>query len=238
MASPQSPRTEQPGTEPAARPRRNHLVWPAAAVALGALLIHNSLDTPVQGLGSPTQVRPTTVFSSTPDVPEVETTSPSPTDDDSLPRSVPTRLSIPSIGVNAPFTKLNIGASGQLQAPPPNNTNLVGWFEGGVSPGERGAAIVVGHLDTKIGRAVFADLDTLQHGSLVKITRADGVTARFKVDSVQSFSKAAFPDDKVYADTPTPELRLITCGGVYNRTARDYMDNVVVFAHLDSAGPA
>ncbi|MFJ3336067.1 class F sortase [Streptomyces sp. NPDC086766] len=238
MASPQSPRTEQPGTEPAARPRRNHLVWPAAAVALGALLIHNSLDTPVQGLGSPTHVRPTTVYSSVPDVPDVEATPPPPTDDGSLSRSEPTRLSIPSIGVNAPFTKLNIGPSGQLQAPPPNNTNLVGWFEGGVSPGERGASIVVGHLDTKIGRAVFADLDTLQHGSLVKITRADGVTARFKVDSVQVFSKANFPNDKVYADTPTPELRLITCGGAYNRTVRDYEDNVVVFAHLDSTDPA
>ncbi|MET7382139.1 class F sortase [Streptomyces sp. NPDC005526] len=207
-------------------------------MALGALLIHNSLDTPVQGLGSPTQVRPTTVYSSAPDVPGIEATSPPPTADDSLSRSEPTRLSIPSIGVNAPFTKLNIGPSGQLQAPPPNNTNLVGWFEGGVSPGERGASIVVGHLDTKIGRAVFADLDTLRHGSLVKITRADGVTARFKVDSVQVFSKANFPNDKVYADTPTPELRLITCGGAYNHTVRDYEDNVVVFAHLDSTDPA
>ncbi|WP_445529797.1 class F sortase [Streptomyces cyslabdanicus] len=153
----------------------------------------------------------------------------------SLLRSEPTRLSIPDIGVNAPFTQLSLNASGQLNPPPANDTNLVGWFKGGPAPGERGASVVVGHLDTKTGPAVFAELPSLEPGAVVDITRADGTVARFKVDAIDSFSKAAFPDDKVYADTATPQLRLITCGGKYDRAKDGYQDNVVVFAHLDSS---
>ncbi|MGW2895360.1 class F sortase [Streptomyces sp. NPDC001212] len=152
----------------------------------------------------------------------------------SLPRSEPTRISIPEIGVDAPFTKLSVNASGQLNPPPANNTNLVGWFKGGPSPGERGASVVVGHLDTKTGPAVFAELDSLEPGAVVNITRADGTVARFKVDSIDAFSKAHFPDDRVYADTATPQLRLITCGGKFDRAKGGYQENVVVFAHLDS----
>ncbi|WP_253266498.1 class F sortase [Streptomyces sp. 6-11-2] len=152
----------------------------------------------------------------------------------SLPRSEPTRISIPKIGVDAPFTKLSVNASGQLNPPPANNTNLVGWFKGGPSPGERGASVVVGHLDTKTGPAVFAELDSLEPGAVVNITRADGTVARFKVDSIDAFSKAHFPDDRVYADTATPQLRLITCGGKFDRAKGGYQENVVVFAHLDS----
>ncbi|MGV9255285.1 class F sortase [Streptomyces sp. NPDC003697] len=237
MASSQPPQTEQSGTKPATRPRRNHLFWPAAAVALGALLIHQSLDSPVEGLPNRTLARATT---STPDIPQTPLLqSPTPTsaahDDKALPPSAPTRISIPDIGVNAPFTKLSVSNSGQLQAPPLDDDNLVGWFQGGASPGERGTSIVVGHVDTREGPAVFAQLEALEPGQFVNITRTDGVVARFKVDSVDTFSKANFPDKEVYADTPGPELRLITCGGPYNRTKKDYEDNVVVFAHLDSA---
>jgi sortase (surface protein transpeptidase) len=151
---------------------------------------------------------------------------------------VPTHISIPEIGVSAPFTPLSIGATGQLNAPPPADNNLVGWFEGGVTPGERGSSIVAGHVDTKTGPAVFLLLNTLKPGNTVDITRKDGVVATFEVDSVDSFSKANFPNDRVYADTPDAQLRLITCGGDYDKKAKDYEENVVVFAHLESSKDA
>jgi sortase (surface protein transpeptidase) len=111
---------------------------------------------------------------------------------------------------------------------------MVGWYRGGATPGEPGTAIVAGHVDTKTGPAVFLYLRTLKPGSAVNIARQDGTIATFKVDSVETFSKAEFPNDRVYADTPDPELRLITCGGAYDTKVQDYEDNVVVFAHLDS----
>ncbi|MER6011895.1 class F sortase [Streptomyces bluensis] len=222
---PQSCPSQQPQTKPASRSLPRALRWPLVAAGLGALLIHNSLE-------SRADLKPQAPPAvSAPAAPR--TTAPAA--DRALPRSVPKRLSIPQIGVNAPFTDLSIGASGQLNPPPADDTNLVGWFRGGASPGERGTSIVVGHVDTKTGPAVFSGLESLRPGSTVRITRADGIVARFKVDSVKAFSKADFPNKRVYADASSPELRLITCGGAYNRSTREYEENVVVFAHLDSA---
>ncbi|MEU8522469.1 class F sortase [Streptomyces sp. NBC_01216] len=153
----------------------------------------------------------------------------------SLSRSAPVRIVIPRIGVDAPFTDLAIGEGGHLDAPPPNDTNLVGWHADGPSPGEIGTAIVAGHVDTKTSAAVFAGLSRLTPGDRFDIRRADGRTATFAVDTLETFSKEDFPNDRVYADTDRPLIRLITCAGVYDKKVRDYKDNLVVFAHLADA---
>ncbi|MER7466828.1 class F sortase [Streptomyces sp. NPDC097981] len=207
------------------RPFWRAMAWPAVAVGVGALL---TLEPPSIPLVPAQRSQPAVV-------------APAPAHSDSyahvptLPRSMPKRLLIPRIGVDAPFTELSLTSSGQLGAPPPGNANLVGWYQGAASPGEVGASIVVGHLDTKTGPAVFVYLSKLKAGDKIDVVRADGIIVTFMVDSVNSFSKAHFPDRQVYSDSPRPELRLITCGGTYDRKARDYMDNVVVFAHLDAS---
>ncbi|MEU2439649.1 class F sortase [Streptomyces rubradiris] len=152
--------------------------------------------------------------------------------DGTLPRSAPTRLRIPAISVDAPFTTLALGSSGQLEPPPAGDTNLVGWYADGASPGERGTAIIAGHVDTVTSAAVFANLGRLEAGDRFSVERADGRTAEFVVDSAETFAKDDFPSERVYADADRPEARLITCAGDYDRTVRDYTDNLVVFAHL------
>ncbi|WP_435855927.1 class F sortase [Streptomyces rochei] len=149
-----------------------------------------------------------------------------------LPRSKPVRLLIPKISVDAPFTDLAIGENGQLQAPPPDDTNLVGWYAKGASPGETGTSIIAGHVDTKTSAAVFARLAQLDEGDVFHVRRADGRTASFEVDDVETFDKDDFPSKRVYGDTDRAEVRLITCAGDYDRKAKDYTDNLVVFAHL------
>ncbi|MEU1177023.1 class F sortase [Streptomyces sp. NPDC005820] len=149
-----------------------------------------------------------------------------------LPRSRPVRLRIPRISVDAPFTDLSLNAKGQLEAPPPNDTNLVGWHAAGPSPGEAGTAIIAGHVDTKISAAVFAGLQYLKKGDVFDVVRADRSVAHFEVDGTETFAKDDFPSERVYADTPRAEARLITCAGTYDRSAKDYKDNLVVFAHL------
>ncbi|EPJ41306.1 hypothetical protein STAFG_1649 [Streptomyces afghaniensis 772] len=149
-----------------------------------------------------------------------------------LPRSRPVRLHIPKISVNAPFTDLVIGRNGQLQPPPAHDTNLVGWYAKGVSPGEAGTAIIAGHVDTATSPAVFAGLSALKRGDRFHVARADGSRATFVVDDTDSFDKDDFPSERVYGDTPDAQVRLITCAGAYDRQARDYTENLVVFAHL------
>ncbi|MFE7614896.1 class F sortase [Streptomyces sp. NPDC057496] len=235
MAAPQS--TGSTPTRTASRTTLGRaLMWPAVTAGVGILLIYNSFGTPVD---DKPPAPPAAVASATPEILGSHAAPaplpPSPTTvGPTMPRSVPERLSIPAIGVNAPFTDLSLGANGQLDAPPPNDNNLVGWYKDGATPGERGASIVAGHVDTLTGPAVFLQLQYLKPGAKVDITRADGSVATFKVDSVEQFSKANFPDERVYADTNSAQLRLITCGGAYDKTAKDYKDNVVAFAHLDT----
>ncbi|MBM9509887.1 class F sortase [Actinacidiphila acididurans] len=211
------------------------LRWAVAAALLGALLIYNSAE----GKGSSALPPPPPQFAEQAAVPTVTPRS-APTGPlaPALPRSVPTKLSIPAIGVNAPFMDLHLDPSGKLDVPPENNTNLVGWYADGPTPGERGNALVDGHVDTTKGPAVFLFLRLLKPGSTADITRADGTVATFRVDSVETFAKDNFPDDRVYGDTQDAELRLITCGGTYDRGKHDYNSNVVVFAHLESSRKA
>ncbi|MEV0634516.1 class F sortase [Streptomyces sp. NPDC050619] len=149
-----------------------------------------------------------------------------------LPRSKPVRLLIPKISVNAPFTDLSVGPTGQLEAPPADDVNLVGWYAEGASPGEAGTSVIAGHVDTKTSAAVFARLGELEKGDVFQVARADRSKASFVVDSVETFDKDHFPSRRVYGDTAQAQVRLITCAGDYDRTVKDYKDNLVVFAHL------
>ncbi|MER5472096.1 class F sortase [Streptomyces sp. NPDC002685] len=148
-----------------------------------------------------------------------------------LPRSRATSLRVPSLGVEAPAVGLGLDRDRRLAAPPGDEPNLVGWYTDGPTPGERGTAVVVGHRDTRTGAAVFAPLERIRPGGLVEARRVDGRTAVYTVDAVRTYAKAHFPDQEVYGGRGRPELRLITCGGAYDRKA-GYAANVVVFAHL------
>jgi hypothetical protein len=145
--------------------------------------------------------------------------------------SIPTRIRIPSIRVNAPLIGLALTRSGSLDAPPARNKNLAGWYEAGTIPGETGTAIVAGHVDNTEGPAVFYDLGALKRGAHIEVDRRDGSVAVFTVDAVEVYAANNFPDEKVYGAAPRPELRVITCGGGYTKTT-GYLGNVVVFAHL------
>ncbi|MDH6216812.1 class F sortase [Streptomyces pseudovenezuelae] len=148
-----------------------------------------------------------------------------------LPRSRPIRVTIPYIDVDAPVIGLGLDREHRLTAPPEGDADQVGWYVGGPSPGERGTAVLVGHLDTHAGPAVFVGLGELDTGHRVELRRADGRTAVYTVDAVRTYEKAHFPNGEVYGTRDRPELRLITCGGSYDRRT-GYAGNTVVFAHL------
>ncbi|MFJ6619429.1 class F sortase [Kitasatospora sp. NPDC091335] len=211
------------------------------AAAVGLLLIYNSVDTGSDADGSQDRAAPPAAAApAVPGPSGAADAGPAPAaapQSPALGRAKPTRLRIPQIAVDAPFTELALNPAGQLDAPPPDDKNLVGWYRDGVTPGERGSAVVAGHVDTSKGPAVFLLLSLLLPGNKVEVSRADGTVAVFTVDSVETFAKDAFPDGKVYGRTPDAQLRLITCGGTYDKKRRDYLDNVVVFAHLESSHP-
>ncbi|GGT92069.1 class F sortase [Actinomadura citrea] len=147
-----------------------------------------------------------------------------------LDRSLPVRVSIPSIGVRAPLARLGLVAGGEVQVPPADRPGEAGWYEGGPTPGERGAAVILGHVDSAKGAAVFYDLGRLRPGHRVEVSRADGRVAEFTVESVERVRKGRFPTARVYGPLDHPGLRLVTCGGAFDRAERSYQDNVIVYA--------
>ncbi|BDD70315.1 MULTISPECIES: class F sortase [Streptomyces] len=148
-----------------------------------------------------------------------------------LPYSVPDQVSIPAIQVDAPVMGVGLDADGWVDAPPPEDPNLAGWFTGAVSPGEKGTAVVVGHVDNQQGPAVFYGLGALKKGNKVEVHRQDGKTAVFEIYGIEVFEKNNFPGDRVYGSKGSPELRVITCGGGFTKQ-NGYDGNVVAFARL------
>ena len=142
--------------------------------------------------------------------------------------AVPVRVRVPSIGVHSTLPQLGVDDDGALV--PPDDFALAGWFRGSPVPGDVGPSVIAGHVDSHEGPAVFFRLDELVAGDEVLVDRADGSTVRFTVTAIDRFPKDQFPTEDVYGPTPRAELRLITCGGEFDRDRRSYRDNVVVSA--------
>jgi sortase (surface protein transpeptidase) len=142
--------------------------------------------------------------------------------------ATPTRVSIPAIGVDSVLTEIGVGPTGALV--PPADFHRAGWFAAGPAPGETGPAVLTGHVDDHAGPAVFYRLEELSPGDQVVVTGSDGQLTTFTVTRVAAYPKDDFATAEVYGPTTGPELRLITCGGSFDRSRRSYTDNVVVYA--------
>lgn len=147
--------------------------------------------------------------------------------------AIPTTVSIPAIAVSSGLLSLSLDATGALEAP--NVYDSAGWYAAGVVPGAIGPAIIAGHIDSITAPAIFARLDELAKGDAVVVTLSDGTVEKFTVQKSMESPKAAFPTSAVYGNVPTPQLRLITCGGAFNATTGHYVDNLIVYATLDTA---
>ncbi|HET6859496.1 MAG TPA: class F sortase [Streptomyces sp.] len=150
----------------------------------------------------------------------------------------PQRVDVPSIGVTAPVVERGLDPSGAVDPPPYDRPATVGWYGDGTRPGAAGVALLVGHVDTESKPAVFYGLSASRPGERIRVTGADGADLEFTIDDVQVFTRERFDPRKVYGprESDRAELRLITCGGTYDKKARTYTANVVVSAYLTGTG--
>jgi LPXTG-site transpeptidase (sortase) family protein len=144
----------------------------------------------------------------------------------------PNRIAISKIGLLAPLMALGVDAKKEIQTPPLSKPNQAGWYKNGPIPGQQGPSVVLGHVNTRSGAAVFSRLKEIKRGDKIKVSRSDGNIVEFTVDGVEQVSKTAFPAKRVYGNTGEATLRLITCGGVYNSKTHHYTDNIIVYATL------
>ncbi|MET7401565.1 class F sortase [Dactylosporangium sp. NPDC005572] len=151
--------------------------------------------------------------------------------------SVPVRLRIPAIGVDTGLISLGLNPDGTVAVPPLEADAPAGWYRNLRTPGESGPAVILGHVDTAAdGPAVFYRLRDLRPGDTATVWRADGSVATFTVEQVVEVPKSDFPTDEVYGPVGYPALRLVTCGGAFDRLHRTYKGNIVVSARLTAAG--
>ncbi|MBW3667290.1 MAG: class F sortase [Actinobacteria bacterium] len=142
-------------------------------------------------------------------------------------RADPTVLHIPAIGVESELVALGLDVDKTIEVP--EDFSVAGWYRHRARPGEVGPMVILGHVDSFEGPAVFFELNRLQAGDLVELTRSDGRIAVYEITSVEQFPKDDFPTDRVYDWSNAATLRLVTCGGNFDRDRRSYDDNVIAF---------
>ncbi|MFI8343483.1 class F sortase [Streptomyces sp. NPDC085639] len=148
-----------------------------------------------------------------------------------MPASAPVRVRIPAAGVDtSPLLALGLAADGTVEVPSVADGDKIGWYTKGVTPGETGPAVLIGHFDTARGPAVLKDVSRVRTGEEITVSRADGTTAVFRVRELEQVGKKQFPTAKVYGNTARPELRVITCGGELTDGHRP--DNIILYADL------
>jgi sortase (surface protein transpeptidase) len=189
-----------------------------------ALVLGACGEAPARPEASPTTAPPATAAPTTTTVAAPSTTRPA----RARTPSPPVRVEIPSIGVSSRLVRLGLNADGTMEVP--RDYGRAGWFTGGAMPGQDGPAVISGHVDSKSGPAVFYRLRELRPGDTIRVRRADGRWLAFEVTGSARYAKAAFPTDAVFGPVTGPVLRLITCGGAFDRSSGHYLDNVVVTA--------
>ncbi|WP_318196547.1 class F sortase [Streptomyces sp. MCL20-2] len=162
---------------------------------------------------------------------EADSGSTTPPRADEPERSAPTEVTIPSIGVRSTLMELGLNADGTVEVPPAEKGMTVGWYRGGAVPGGPGPAVLIGHNDTRFGRAVFHDLKDIREGAEVLVRDGAGKALRFTVTGKEAVSKKAFPTKKVYGPTKGSTLRLITCDGEFDAEGHP-VDNLIVYGAL------
>ncbi|MCT2542342.1 MULTISPECIES: class F sortase [Streptomyces] len=146
------------------------------------------------------------------------------------PAAAPVRISIPSLGIDSELMRLGLNQDGTVEVPPAEKGMTAGWYTGGAAPGERGAAVVIGHNDTRFGKAVFHDLKKIAEGADIAVRNDRGAELHFRVTATETVSKKAFPTEKVYGSTGARTLRLITCDGAFDAQGHP-VDNLIVYAN-------
>lgn len=140
----------------------------------------------------------------------------------------PVSVSVRSVGIAAPTIPLGLRKDGTLEVP--KNFSKAGWRVGGPEPGERGAAMITAHVDSKAGPAAFYELRSVSPGDEIDVRRRDGTTVTFVAERSERVPKDDFPTQRVYGKTRLPTLRLVTCDGSFNDASGHYRDNLIVYA--------
>ncbi len=139
----------------------------------------------------------------------------------------PVSITIPAVGVEARVVPVGLRPDRSMEVP---GVDQAGWYELGPRPGEAGPAVIVGHVDSRSGPAVFFRLGQLRRGDRIVVGQAGGGSQSFLVERIERPAQEALPVERIWNRANQPLLRLITCGGSFDRSTGHYRDNIIVYA--------
>jgi sortase (surface protein transpeptidase) len=207
--------------------QRPAMGWRAVAVVAALLLLAGCAAPAPAAPASDTQAPPARTAPAVP-APGAEAAKRFHSGGGYRPTPVPARIEIPRIGVTSALDRLGRAADGTVEVP--SRWGVAGWYAPGPRPGDPGSAVILGHVDSKRGPAVFFRLRELRRGDEIRVIRADGAVVRFTVERTERHDKRRFPTEDVWFPSLTPALRLVTCGGEFDATAGHYRSNIIVYA--------
>lgn len=207
------------------------LLLVATLLVLLGFFVHGDYSAPTVALAEETTTSTTLAAVETSTSTSTSTTVPQTTTTEGLFHAIgdPSRLVIPAINVDAKIVPVGLTSDGSMQTP---STGKVGWYELGPVPGEQGPAVLIGHVDNTKGADVFYRLKRLEPGDEIYVWGDDDSPAVFVVDSLEEHLKIDLPKDRIWEYTGTAVIRLITCGGTFDRTTHHYLSNLIVYGHL------
>ncbi|MET9484244.1 class F sortase [Streptomyces sp. NPDC006638] len=217
-----------PEQHPRRRPARARLALAPAAVLAALVLLTTGCSS---GSGSDSATGPGARAVHSPSTGSSPKEGPGGTTPSAPPAADPARVTIPSLGVDSSLMALGLNRDGTVEVPPADRGMTAGWYTGGAVPGEPGAAVIIGHNNTRLGRAVFHDLKKIREGADIAVRNTRGATAHFTVTGTETVGKTSFPTRKVYGPTDARALRLITCDGAFDAQGHP-VDNLIVYATL------
>jgi len=203
-------------------PARRHRALAALVLALALTAAACGGEPEPEQAAAPVATPSPTAPSPTPEPPPPPPPPPPP-----APVADPIGISIPAIDVNAEIVPVGLNADGSMETP---DFGLAGWYTEGPKPGEAGAGVIVAHIDSRRGPDVFYRLNDLAPGDEIVVSQADGATRTWRVESREQTDKDALPADRIWTSAPDPVLRLISCGGIFDRSIGHYTDNIIVYA--------
>lgn len=223
--------------QPNSATRTRWFVAAAVALVLAVLgiawgMTHRYQAPSVPGVAASTRSSTTVTQPATPAGTPAESSSgvPAPTASHSASNALPVQVNIPALKVTSALLHLGLNPDGTMAVPSDAQARQAAWFTGSPTPGSAGPAVIEAHVTAPGGPGPFYSLATMRTGDQVSVRLSDGRTVRFEVYQVSRYPKDAFPTGEVYGNTTGPELRLITCGGQFDRSTGHFEDNTVVYA--------
>jgi LPXTG-site transpeptidase (sortase) family protein len=142
---------------------------------------------------------------------------------------LPSRLRIPSIGVDSRVVAVGLLRDGSMDVP--DNLWTTAWLSSGARPGQSGPSVIAGHRG--IGTpAVFSHLEDVRPGDRIHVSDTTGAELTYEVTGVVSVDLSPSIQVDVFGPTATQQLVLITCFGKYSSSTGTYDHRLVVVTRL------